>query len=400
MWIERDISTKIRELIEVFPALILTGARQTGKTSLLRKLFPEYNYVSLDLGSLAQQAEESPESFLRDYSPPLIVDEVQYAPKLFRHIKVAIDSNREARGQFLLTGSQKFTLMKEVSDSLAGRCVLMSLPGLSISEIESSGWDGLNQQTIGELIVRGSFPELWANILIPEERFYQSYISTYLERDLRQVLRVGSLRDFERFMRACAVRSGNLLNKSDLARDVGISATTANEWISALEASNQISLLEPFFANVGKRLVKSPKLYFNDTGLLCFLLGLNRTAIGSSTLTGAIWENLVFLELKKWLDLKHPNWTLWFYRDQQNREVDFLVQGPYEKISLIDAKWSENPKETAFNRLEEVSALLEKNPSISQTNCSIICRTPWITGLGNKRTLCSVLKIREFLEQN
>lgn len=400
MWIEREISNKILELSGSFPALILTGARQTGKTSLLRRLFPDHRYVGLDLRVLAEQAEDSPDSFLRDHPPPVVIDEVQYAPGLFRHLKVAIDRDRQKKGQFILTGSQKFTLMKEVSDSLAGRCALLSLPGLSLRERKVAGWQATDTGSLGNLLVRGGFPELWAEPAIPVREYYQAYLATYLERDLRQVLNVGSLRDFERFLRACAARSSQLLNKSDLARDVGISQTTAGEWISALEASNQLTLLEPFFANVGKRLVKSPKLYFNDTGLLCFLLGLSPESIGSSALTGAVWENFVLVELATWLALYHPEWSLWFYRDQQNREADFLVQGPFQHVRIIDAKWAEMPKAESFKPLEQVAASVARARGVEKVELALVSRIDATRRLGEDRALVSAFDLAAYLGQS
>ena len=402
MWIHRLISDKLRQLAASFPAVILTGARQTGKTSLLQHLFPDYRYVSLDLQLLAEQAEEAPESFLRDHPPPVVIDEVQYAPGLFRYVKIAIDRERHKKGQFILTGSQKFTLMREVSDSLAGRCAVISLPGLCMEEIKTSGWQAENNvrtNSHGDMLIRGGFPELWADTSIPVRDFYQGYVSTYLERDLRQVLNVGSLRDFERFLRACAVRASQLLNKSELARDVGIAQTTISQWLSALEASNQITLLEPFFANVGKRLVKSPKLYFNDTGLLCFLLGLHPDSFGSSPLTGPVWENFVLIELCKWLALTHPEWTLWFYRDQQNREADFLIQGPYEHIRLLDAKWSETPRPQAFTALEKVAALVGNASGITQTEVAVVGRMTSTTQLGSHRHAVSAFALADYVQR-
>ena len=397
MWLPREISSRVLELSASFPALIVTGARQTGKTSLLRRLFPDHDYVSLDLRALAEEAELSPTSFLETHPPPVLIDEVQYAPGLFRHLKVAIDEHRAAKGRFVLTGSQKFTLMKEVSDSLAGRCALLSLPGLTVREIRASGWkpEGLDAQA--ELLLRGGFPELWAERSIPAREFYQSYVATYLERDLRQVLRVGNLRDFERFLRACAARSSQVLNRSELARDVGISQPTASEWISALEASNQITLLEPYFANVGKRLVKSPKLYFNDTGLLCFLLGMSPESLGPSALTGAIWETFVFAELTRWLDLYQPEWTIWFYRDQQQREADFLIQGPWHRVRVLDAKWSESPREDAFSPLAEIAELLTRAKGITDTEIAIVTRGATNHGLGDRRSLVSAFEVDGYL---
>jgi len=397
MWLHREIEPKLKSLSQAFPALIVTGARQTGKTSLLRRLFTHHDYVSLDLRSLAEEAEESPRTFLETHAPPVLIDEVQYAPAIFRHLKVAIDADREAKGQFILAGSQKFTLMKEVSDSLAGRCAVLSLPGLSIREIRGSSWDPHRAGAHTELVVRGGFPELWADRSIPSREFYQSYLATYIERDLRQVLRIGSLRDFERFLRACAARSSQTLNKSGLARDVGISPTTAGEWISALEASNQISLLEPFFANVGKRLVKAPKLYFNDTGLLAFLLGMSAEALGSSPLTGPLWENLVFTEISKWLSLHRPEWTLWFYRDQEQREADFLVQGPGHRVRVLDAKWSETPRSDAFTALEGVAEILSRAGAITETELTLIVRSTSSHRRGERRRIVSAFEIDAYL---
>ena len=387
---------RLRRLAAAFPVLILTGARQTGKTALLKRLFPDHHYVSLDLQLLAEQAEEAPASFLQDHPAPLVIDEVQYAPGLFRHLKVAVDGARSRRGQFILTGSQKFPSMRGVSDSLAGRCAVLELPGLCVDEMRDAGWRP-RPAAAGEMLARGSFPELWADPAIPAREFYQSYVSTYLERDLRQIVNVGSLRDFERFLRACAVRAGQLLNKSGIARDVGISQTTVGQWLSALEAGNQVTLLEPFFANVGKRLVKSPKLYFNDTGLLCFLLGIGADDLGRSPLTGPIWENFVCGELRTRLSLTRPDWSLWFYRDQQNREADFLIQGPYERIRLLDAKWAETARGGAFAALDAVAAVLRNAAGISDVDVGLVGRMAATRRLGAGRTAVSGFRVADLL---
>jgi predicted AAA+ superfamily ATPase len=217
------------------PVVVLTGARQTGKTSTLLRLFPNHQFVSLDLPSEAEQAEKQPENFLRRHLPPVTIDEVQYAPGLFRHLKRQVDARRARNGQFLLTGSQKFTLMKSVSDSLAGRADIVELETLSLAEIHAA----FPQTAVEAAIVRGGYPELYANPEIDPVAFYNSYLATYLERDVRSLAEVGSLRDFERFLRACALRSANLLNKADLARDVGIAPSTANRWLSTLEGSGR-----------------------------------------------------------------------------------------------------------------------------------------------------------------
>lgn len=368
MWIEREISEKIALLSSQYPALVLTGARQTGKTSLLQKLFPDHHFVSLDLPSHAELAEKKPEDFLKKFPPPLIIDEVQYAPGLFRHLKNWIDQNRHQYGRFILTGSQKFTLMKNVSDSLAGRCVLLELNTLSLHEIRQTG-------PVSEVaaLLRGGFPELHARPELDSNTFYQSYLATYIERDVRSLLNVTHLRDFERFIRICALRSGQILNKSDLARDVGISPTTANEWISVLHASNQMVLVEPWHSNKTKSLVKSPKLYFSDTGLLCHLLGIsNQNEFFKSPLAGALWETFVFSEIRKRQILNKGYWDLFFWRDQRGLEVDFLVHHG-GKFQLFEVKLDENPDERDVKNMKNVADVLGKNVV---TEMTLICRTP------------------------
>ena len=286
MWIERDVEPLLLRRAATRPVVVLTGARQTGKTSLMRRLFPDHAFVTLDLPSEAEQAERDPGSFLTRYPPPVIVDEVQYAPGLFRHLKAAVDRDRGRAGAFLLTGSQPLGLMKSVSDSLAGRASVVELEPLSFAEAKAAH----PHLAVEEFLVRGGFPELYANLEIESEDFLRSYVATYLERDLRQLLQVSSLRDYERFLRAAALRTAQLLNRADLARDVGISGSTAGAWLSALEASHQLVLLEPWFANRTKSLVKRPKLYLRDAGLAAFLCGVHTTqALHSSPLAGALW---------------------------------------------------------------------------------------------------------------
>lgn len=353
-----------------FPAIVLTGARQVGKTTLLRECFPQYTFVSLDLPSLAEQAENEPQVFLEAYPAPLIIDEVQYAPKLFRHLKSKIDQARHSMGQFILTGSQKFTLMKEVSDSLAGRAAILNLENLSARELKLTP-----QNSWITVLSRGLYPELWRQPALERNAFFSSYLASYLERDVRQILNVHSLRDFEKFVRACAARSAQLLNLSELARDVGIKPQTARDWLSVLEASNQVSLLEPYFEKIGKRLVKSPKLYLNDPGMLCFLLGFDETSLPSTPLIGAIWETFIYAEFRKALSNFGSAATLWYYRDAQGREVDFLrCHGG--SIGLFECKWTESPDNRWLRPLNDVANNLSRSSIHVIGNKMLLCTVP------------------------
>jgi uncharacterized protein len=230
--------------------------------------------------------------------------------------------------------------------------------------------------TLVKLLVRGTFPELWRDPTIPYEQFYRSYVRSYLERDLREALNVSKLRDFERFLRSCAVRAGQLLNHAELARDVGIAVSTAHEWISAMQAGNIIVLLEPYFANLGKRLVKSPKLYFTETGLLCHLLGLTEEGLERTPLVGSVWENFVFAELRRKTHLAAPERRIFFYRDQQSREIDFLVESD-GAVSLLETKWTERPDKSDARTIEQIASLFaEAKPHpLALGRQAVICRT-------------------------
>jgi len=368
MWITRNVEPRLRHSARTRPVLVLTGARQTGKTSTLRRLFPNHHFISLDLPTEAEQAEKEPNSFLRRHAPPVMIDEVQYAPGLFRYLKAAVDSNRARNGQFLLTGSQKFALMKSISESLAGRADIVELETLSLAEIQSA----VPQTRVENAIVRGGFPELHANPEIDVVAFYNSYLATYLERDVRSLANVGSLRDFERFLRACALRSANLLNKADLARDVGIAPSTANHWLSVLEASGQVVLLEPWFSNRTKSITKSPKIYLADTGMLCALLNIrSEEALRQAPGVGAIWETFVFAQLRARERDAGRVGSLFFWRDR-TREVDFVVDVG-GRLELYEAKWSEVPEPGDAVNLEFVRNAIGKSRIAAG---AVVCRAP------------------------
>lgn len=368
MWIPRAVEPRLQHSAKTRPVVVLTGARQTGKTSTFLRLFPNYAFVSLDLPTEAEQAEKEPRSFLHRHPAPVIIDEVQYAPGLFRHLKAEVDAKRARNGQFLLTGSQKFSLMKNVSESLAGRADIVELETLSFAEIRAA----LPRTEVEAAVVRGGFPELYANPDIDPVAFYNSYLATYLERDVRSLTNVGSLRDFERFVRSCALRSANLLNKADLARDVGISPSTANHWLSMLEASGQVVLLEPWFSNRTKSIVKSPKLYFADTGLLCALLNIRSGSdLRQSPAVGAVWETFVFAQLRDRERRAGRSGGLFFWRDR-TREVDFVVDVG-GRLELFEAKWTELPDAGDTVNLEFVRNVAGKS---RVTGGAVVARPP------------------------
>lgn len=378
MWIYRYFSTKITTFSQQYPILVITGARQVGKSSLVKKLFPEHTYISLDLPSDSEFAENDPENFLRTYRAPVIIDEIQYAPKLFRWIKKAVDDNPSLKGAYILTGSQKFSLMNNVQESLAGRAMLIDLLPLSLSEILTEE----KTKSLFQLILRGGLPALYKDSSLNAFDYIRSYIGTYLERDVKDVLNVNSLRDFERFIRICALRAANLINKADIARDVGVSPTTVNQWLSVLQASNQVHILEPWYTNKSKSVIKTPKLYFFDTGVLCFLLNIrDEKTLLDSPLKGAIWENFVFVELYKRLNLQGLASSLHFWSDRQ-KEVDFLIdRGGI--IDLMEVKWNSLPSLDARENLDH----FEKRSSdwgLKIQSKSVICTSEKSFPLGGK----------------
>ncbi len=358
-YIPRLLSERLLEAARHFPAVVLAGPRQTGKTTLLRHLFPNHAYVTLDRPLLAEQAEEDPEAFLARYPAPVLIDEVQYAPGLFRFLKLRIDEQRDLRGQYILTGSQKFTLMQGISESLAGRVAVFDFEGLSVLELLDQFRPDANPASWAPIFSRGGFPELWREPEMPSGLYLDSYIATYLERDVKQVLAVGNLRDFERFLRACALRSGQQLNKSDLARDVGISVPTVGQWLSVLEALGQVHLLEPWFGNLNKRLVKAPKLYLAEPALMAHLCGLRAESIVSSPMIGALWETFVYAELRKQVAFRGRPRQLWYYRDQSQLEVDFILDEG-DCLQLLECKWTGSPSRQMAENLERLTQLLNR----------------------------------------
>lgn len=340
MWIEREISALVKKISAERPAMLLTGARQTGKSSLLNRLFPDYAYVSLDVPLEAKQASESGQFFLQSHGAPLVIDEVQYAPELFRQLKIHIDKNRQQYGQYLMTGSQKFSLMKGVSESLAGRVAILNLHTLSARELFDYFQTDLSTSQILEWIVKGGYPEIYAHDL-DHYRFFNDYVATYIERDVRQLLNIRHIREFDQFMRLLATRSGQIFSMSRIATEIGVSTHTIKSWIGVLEASNIIYLLKPFYRNFGKRIIKSPKLYFLDTGLLCYLMNIQSAdSLRNNPLLGACFETFVFGQMLRSLHNQGKSDEIYYYRDKDGREVDFLIPEG-NLLNLYECKWSD-----------------------------------------------------------
>ena len=345
MYIERTLESFIRTAATQFPVVLVTGARQVGKTTILRHLSQtDRAYVTLDDPLILSLAKSEPALFMQRFPPPVLIDEIQYAPELLPYIKIAVDERRTPGG-FWLTGSQQFHLMQGVSESLAGRVAVVHLLGLAQRELAGQGGatlpflptaDGIRQLTatlqpltlreLYQRIWRGSFPAIATNPAVDRDLFYGSYVQTYLQRDVRDLARIGDEMAFLRFLRAAAARTGQLLNLAELARDADVAPNTAKQWLSILQAANLVYLLEPYHTNLTKRLVKAPKLYFLDTGLVAYLTEwATPETLEAGALSGAILESWIIAELLKSYWHTGRRAPFYFYRDKEQKEIDLLI---------------------------------------------------------------------------
>ncbi|MDR1289856.1 MAG: ATP-binding protein [Planctomycetaceae bacterium] len=348
--IDRKLTTEILRLSEFFPVVVVTGPRQSGKTTLCKNIFPNYHYIDLDDVNLRSHIAESPKEFLRQYSSGLIIDEAQVYPELFSYIKVIVDEI--PAGKFVLTGSNNFLLMEKITQSLAGRVVLFHLLPLSLAEIQNCA-----DEDTDILLFNGGFPAVWSKN-IPAPDLVRNYYNTYIEPNVRQILKEKDMSKFQIFMRLCAGCTGAEFNATALSGEIGVSYHTVQEWLSILEASFVVFRLPPFYQNIGKRLVKTPKIYFYDTALVCFLLGIeNLQQLNTHPLRGVVFENLIVLEFlkKRFNDGKLSN--LYFYRDSSQHEVD-LLQDLGNKYNAYEIKSAKSFHSNFMNNLKFLKTLL------------------------------------------
>ena len=381
MYIKRHMESAIKKNADMFGAVLVTGARQIGKTTLLKEVSQDISYISLDDPILLRSAREEAGTFFKDNPPPVFIDEIQYAPNLFRYIKMLVDTTKK-NGLFFLSGSQQFKMMKNVSESLAGRLGILNLPGLSLREIcgvdcnraflptdEYFAERRDNAKTapykdIWKIIWRGCMPKLCADPSYDWGMYYGAYVKTYIERDVRDLAQVGDELKFVQFMTLMAARTGQLLNLSAVSREVGISAPTAERWLYILAASNIIYLLMPYYNNITKRAVKTPKLYFLDTGLAAYLTRWTTPEVlQNGAMAGAFFETFVIAEIIKsyynqgWLDV-----PVYFYRDKEGCEIDLIIEQDGGLYPIEIKKYADPQREDikAFGAIDRISGVTRK----------------------------------------
>lgn len=387
MYIHRHAEATVAKLSKMFGAVLVAGPRQVGKTTMLKEVTQNINYASMDDLVLQESAREESGTFFKDNPPPVFIDEIQKAPELFPQIKMIIDRDHQ-KGQFYMCGSQQFQMMKGVSESLSGRIGLVTLLGFSLRErfhilddtpfLPTDEYFSQRKQHLADIpydevwniIHRGSMPELVQNPDFDWQMFYGAYVRTYIERDVRDLTEIGDILKFTKFMTAAAASAGQLLNLASLARDVGISQPTADRWLSVLVASNVVYLLKPYSNNITKRAIKTPKLYFLDTGLAAYLTKWNTPdVLKNGAMAGAFFENFVISEIvKSYYSKGVVEPPLYFYRDKEMNEIDLLI----EKDGILyplEMKKHADPKKKDMDAFD----LLDKIPGIKRGPGGVIC---------------------------
>lgn len=383
MIIQREIISAIKFLVKKYPIIAVTGPRQSGKTTLLKSMFPGYRYISLENHDIRNFATTDPNGFLNEYSDKVIFDEVQRAPMLFSYLQTKVDESK-TMGQFILSGSQNFHLVQNITQSLAGRVAIFKLLPLDFQELSSAG---LLQDNYIENLVKGFYPAIFDR-KIPSRIFYSNYVQTYIQRDVSELIAIKDMRLFQNFIALCATRAGQLLNLSSLANECGISQPTAKAWLSALESSYILFLLPPYFENFSKRIVKTPKLYFYDTGLLCYLLKLdNAEQIQLSDFKGSLFENMMIAEYVKRMYHCNKLKDIWFWRDAAGNEVDLIVQS------------GQNQEAIEFKSTQTIMSNLFKGLNFYEKISKKISLSKYLVYGGDelqKRTASTVLPWRDF----
>lgn len=381
MYINRTLENYLYKISSQFKVILVTGARQVGKSTLLKHCDSERNYVTLDDYRERELAINDPELFLQRHKAPLIIDEIQYAPNLLSYIKIAVD-NSDEKGQYWITGSQQFHMMKNVTESLAGRVAVIDLMGLSLKELDFSEQvpflptmeyiENMRKTSkkhdltdIYEKIWRGSYPEVNVNNT-DWETFYKSYFRTYIERDIKDLNAVKNEMDFLKFLRVLAARTGQMLDYTDISKEVGVSAPTIKSWVSILVSSNIVYLMQPYYSNLNNRIVKTPKIYFLETGLYSYLTNWNNPQVlESGAMSGAIFETFVVSEIIKSYNhnIKEPN--IYYYRDKDKREIDVIIE-QNGKLYPIEIKKSANPDKSAIKHFSVI-------PNDKSAEGAVIC---------------------------
>lgn len=384
MYIKRHMEEIVKECIEQFPVLLVTGPRQVGKTTMLTKICDNYTYCTLDDPLLLREAVEETNLFLMNNEPPLLIDEVQYAPEIFRYIKMDVDKNKR-KGAFVLTGSQAIQLMQGVSETLAGRMAVIEMQGLSLREIFGVSFhkefipamEYIQERRdfikaydhIWDIIHRGTMPAL-IDKAINWERFYSSYVKTYIEKDVRQLVNIADELKFMKFLTALAARCGELLNFHAIANEVEISIDTVKRWISILQTSGIIFLLEPYSNNILKRVVKTPKVYFYDSGLICYLTRWTTPEVlKNGAKAGNIFENFVVSEIMKtYLNAGKTVSSIYFYRDKDKKEIDLIIEKD-GVLYPIEIKMSANPAKGMAKNFSVLHKIPDKEIGIGCILC-------------------------------